>query len=247
MSPESWLEANRELWAMVMPVAATNQVMAHPVGEPWAKRREELVAIQALSLLGRRLLAWAAIESLEQSLDQAIESSVAALMQESVIDDSVLRKHVKQCKAEVDALPGLESLAERRDVTVKYRTFKIELPVKSMAEHIDWACRAAVRGRAAESGCLQALVGEVIVCKGANTGSQAKVNNSLLLKPTAARQLLKDKLAAWRAKGGEAIQDIQKTMGVKGVRPEVGRRGQFLGDLGCFREHWVGLALGRSG
>ena len=210
MSPPAWLEANRELWAMLLPVASVNEVMAHPEGEPWTTVRGALVAIQSSLLLGKRLFAWAAKASLETSLDETIGNSVAALMQESMIDDSVLRKHIKQCKTAVEAFPGLESLDERREATVKYRTFEIELAVKSLAEHIDWAFRAAVRGRAAETGALQALVGEEVVCKGAKTGSEAKVANALLLKAAAARNFFKDKLMVWRTKGGEAIEELQK-------------------------------------
>ena len=247
MSPAAWLEANRELWAMVMPAASVNEVLAHPEGEPWSTVRGALVAIQGSSMLGKRLFAWAALAALETSLDETIENCVAALMKEPVIDDSILRKHTKQCKTAVDALPGLEGLPERRDATMKYRTFEIKLPVKSVAEHIDWACRAAVRGRAAEAGALEALVGEEVVCKGATTGSEAKVANSLLLKAAAARNFLKDKLRVWRAKGGDAIEELQKIKHEGEPNPGKYRRGQLSGDLGGRGELWVGLALGRSG
>ena len=210
MSPDAWLEANRELWAMVLPVAAVTAVMAVPAGDDWSKVREELHAIQASSVLGRRLFAWASTASMETGLDEAISKSVTELLAEDTIDAAVLRKHIKQCKEVVDSLPGVENLPDRREATVQHRSFNVKLQAKSVAELIDWACRAAVRGRAAEAGCLQLLVGESIVCQGVSSGSKAKVNESLVLKPAAARQYLKDKLEVWSTKGGEAVEDRRK-------------------------------------
>eukprot|EP00971_Amphidinium_carterae_P348069 6490302-Amphidinium_carterae.5 len=67
---------------------------------------------------------------------------------------------MRDVMVEINAIPGVQNIAEKRQVKVYYRDIELQCEVHSLQSHVDLFYQAYMRGKATEMGTLMALPGE---------------------------------------------------------------------------------------
>ena len=146
----------------MLPVTETRQLMAHPDHLEWIDMAGQIQRVVASCQLGERLFGFALKLILSELVEKAIIKHADGLTDHKTITSEVFMEHLKKAKYEVDNIKGIEALADRRNIIVRYRTWPLNLKVNCVADEINYRLAAALRGLAVQSGDLIPMTSEEI-------------------------------------------------------------------------------------
>eukprot|EP00971_Amphidinium_carterae_P349185 6490887-Amphidinium_carterae.2 len=165
-TPASWLLRLSPVWETVLPAVAVRKIIAvdSSQGGKLDDVASELDECLGSSQLGHRLFAFA----LQKVLDSRIRTTIADGINTLKGKEKLERADVVTCRQniceKIRGLASIESLTERRKVSVNYRGVTFEIATKSWMEEVDRAVDIEVRGWMVEQSVLDPLIGENLVC-----------------------------------------------------------------------------------
>ena len=128
--------------------------------DSWARKAKELMAVVNSGSLGRAIFGFAVAQVLSHEVQCAIEKHIQKLFKEEVITTATVISHKNSCFAELQALPNIETLPDKRRKVFRYRGFPLHLKVSCLQGEVSWAFSAAVKGAAVDAGVLEPLAAE---------------------------------------------------------------------------------------
>ena len=204
--PADWLKSHSNVWPLVLPVAATGKLLALSEDESWNNVAKELKAVTESSLLGKRLFGFAAAKVVEEAVQVATKSSSEQLLALESIGVAEFNKVKSAALQELEALPGIDLLPERRAVIIEYRGWPVQLKVSCLAEQLDWCLMSALRGAAAAAKAIPLLPAEEWLCSSSTGDKQPQISEELLVKSKAVRELMSALVGPEDEKTGESMQ-----------------------------------------
>jgi hypothetical protein len=204
-TPAEWLSNNALLWPLVLPVDATNTILTMKPKQPWKTVHTELKQIIDSSMLGCRIFSFATRDLAEGSVVEECNRACKELMAKKSITEQEIMSLTTSTVERLQEVAGIDSLPSRRTVTVQYRGWAAQAPVKCLGEQVELSLRAAARGAAVRSGLLQALPGEASLCTADAEKARPEVTIEVYRHAASARRFLASMLTNAECKDGEFI------------------------------------------
>eukprot|EP00971_Amphidinium_carterae_P004346 86700-Amphidinium_carterae.1 len=115
-------------------------------------------------MLGQRLFAWGRQPLLEMDMKRLIQTQLSPLMLvEKLTEEAMLTARAKAVD-DINALPEIGNLKEKREIELQYRSWKFKATVKSIEQQVELEMGSLVRGWLSEKGLIRSLPGEDEVC-----------------------------------------------------------------------------------
>lgn len=223
LTPTEWLTNHADLWPLVLPVEATNKILTMKPGQSWKDVHPELNQLMDCSMLGRRIFSFATRGLADGTVaDECAKACEELLAKESITEQDIM-KLTSSTAQKLEELPGLDCLPSRRTITVQYRGWAAQAPVKCLGEQVELCLRAAARGAAVRSGELQALPGEASLCTADAEAATPEVKAEVYQHAASARRFLASALTTAECKDGEFIMaPYASTMASHGLHVHFG-------------------------
>lgn len=157
---DGFLSRHLDIWPLVLPKAETEALLGLGEHENWASKAKELMAVVNSGSLGRAIFGFAVAQVLSLEVQCIVDKHTQNLCKEEVITTATVISHKNSCFAELQALPNIETLPEKRQKEFRYRGFPLHLKVSCLQDEVSWAFSAAIKGAAVDAGVLQPLAAE---------------------------------------------------------------------------------------
>ena len=204
-TPNEWLTNHSHLWPLVLPVEATNTILSMKPKQPWKTVHTELKQLIDSSMLGCRIFSFATRDLAEGTVVEECTRACKELLAQKSITEQGIMSLTSITVEKLQGVAGIDSLPSRRTITVQYRGWAAQAPVKCLGEQVELCLRAAARGAAVKSGLLQALPGEASLCTADAETAMPEVTAEVYRHAASARKFLASMLTAAECKDGEFI------------------------------------------
>ena len=157
---DSFLSRHSDIWPLVLPKAETEILLSLAEEDSWANRAKELMAVVSSGSLGKAIFGFAVAQVLSHEVQSIIYKHIQQLLMEEVVTTASVIKHKNACFEELQALPNIDTLSDKRHKVFRYRGFPLHLKVSCLQDEVGWAFSAAIKGAAVDAGVLQPLAAE---------------------------------------------------------------------------------------
>ena len=141
-----------------------------------------------------------------ENVQVLVESYVAKLYDMTVISPSKVSELKRALDEELQNIPNLHILAEKRNVQLQYREYEIESRVTSLADFVYQSFQVAIKAVASDSGDLMCMPAESTLCRSSGLG-KGSVNKALLAEAIMAREWASKVVRAAEPKNGQEMLD----------------------------------------
>ena len=182
-----------------------NKIITMKPKQPWNTVHTALKQIIDSSMLGCRIFSFATRDLAEDSVVEECTRACTELMAKRSITEQETMSLTSTTAEKLQEVAGIDSLPSRRTVTVQYRGWAAQAPVKCLGEQVELCLRAAARGAAVRSGLLQALPGEASLCTADAETAVPEVPIEVYRRAASARRFLAPMLTNAECKDGGFI------------------------------------------
>eukprot|EP00971_Amphidinium_carterae_P015807 312256-Amphidinium_carterae.2 len=163
--PAEWLQRNRRMWELLLPVTAVDEILTDTATEiDWDTHTERIQEIVQSAWLGKALFGFALPQIIRKKIHETLRVAVAALAALETIDEEKYLQARVDAKAKVKAIEDLSTLPERREIVVDYRGWPLKTWVKSIEEECELTFACHLRAWATQLSLLPSLPGETELC-----------------------------------------------------------------------------------
>ena len=188
-SPGEWLDRHDGVWQVVLPKDDVNAILAVK-DDNLTPVAAHLDAAISSSMTGERIFSFALQNVMAYRIATTCTKELEKLAsKEEVTKLDVIASHNRCCDV-IQALPHLDTLCERREIQIAYRSLKFGVHIKSWHEEVQARIYACIRGWAAELDLVKQVGGENHVCTKTEELVVKKLDRSLLANIKAARAFI---------------------------------------------------------
>eukprot|EP00971_Amphidinium_carterae_P005757 114091-Amphidinium_carterae.1 len=126
-SPSDWLQRNRRLWELLLPISDVEELLADSSDDiDWNGHSDRIQRIVQSSWLGKGLFGFALPQLLQKKIRETLAQEVAALAKtESLTEEKYIEARLA-AKKRVREIEDLALLPERREIVLTYRSWSLK-------------------------------------------------------------------------------------------------------------------------
>eukprot|EP00971_Amphidinium_carterae_P048758 960905-Amphidinium_carterae.2 len=222
LGPQHWIEANRSLAGLVLPLSSVDAVLEVSEKDGFKSVSKDLGILVNGSNLGHKLFSWATHSIISGEIEEIVRVEIGSLAELSTITVGSVVESTSKAFEKLAKLPDSRAWMEKkREVTVAYGDWSVNMTASGAEEVIQMSVQAAIRHWAVSLELLTPLPAEKdLVAPAANLKVTA-MDKELYTKAETARSTALKLLAGEEAAGmtAEIMLDNPKEKNKRTTHP----------------------------
>eukprot|EP00971_Amphidinium_carterae_P076354 1507678-Amphidinium_carterae.1 len=227
--PQTWLEGHRREWQLLLPIAAVDKIMEAGESIHWPDYKTEVSTLLRCSELGRHVFGFVMVQITEALVKDTIDKHINTLRARSSLTESDVVTCRNSIKTELEGVPGIAELGERRQISLSYRGWVIQASTKSLEEQVAMSVHSVLRGWLSQLELIPRLPAEVLLTSHDAELKVTKVEAVLYRDAKVSREHLAMVMKAADVKEGALVK-------ASVVQPHPTPENREIGSIGVVRK-----------